>query len=444
MERIVLPGTDLFLGNSYAADLKFLEKSQWWEESKLIEYQNMKLIELLSHAYNNVPYYTELFDSLKLKPTNFKSKEDLGKLPILTKEIIRENIQNGKIIAKNIPKSQMIYRSSSGSTGEPLQYYITKRSQSIAYACGIRAWNGMGYRLGDKYVKLSMNSRSSIIKKLQDKVNNCRYLFSQQLVKQNFEHILDNIIKFKPKFLRCYPVPLFLLADIIKEKDLNLGFIKAINTTGSTLHPPEREFIEQVFNARIYDSYSCEGGANISQCHEGNYHSSEEYAISEFIEDNYSKSDCSYTFRLITTDLHNYSVPFIRYDTQDYIVVGNEKECICGRKLKKISSIKGRDSDVLITPYNKYLIVENFVAYFEWIESVKQIQIVQNQVDEIQINLEVNTAYNRSEENKILKYWQEYIGDDVQLSINVVDEIKLTATGKRRTLIRNPDIKLTL
>ena len=59
-----------------------------------------------------------------------------------------------------------------------------------------------------------------------------------------------------------------------------------------------REFIEEIFNTRVYDSYSCEGGANVSQCYEGYYHSSEDYAISEFIEDNYSKSSEHNTYRL--------------------------------------------------------------------------------------------------------------------------------------------------
>ena len=440
-ENIILPLSDITLGLSVSKHLKFLLKSQWWSESDLQEYQNKKLQQLIRHAYHNVPYYNELFKSLNIKPAQIQIKEDLRKLPILTKETIRKNFPD-KIVARNIPKKLLLFRSSSGSTGEPFQFFQTKSAESFNHATGIRGWYWMGYRLGDKYIKLSMNPRSSVIKKVQDKINNCSYLYSRQLVKQNFERILDEIIKIKPKFLRCYPVPLYFLSEIVKEKNLNLDFITAINTTGSTLHHHIRESIEKAFNARVYDSFSCEGGANVTQCSEGNYHSSEEYAISEFIEDNYSKSDSALTYRLITTDLHNYSVPFIRYDSQDYLVIGDEKKCKCGRELLKISSIKGRDSDVLITPANKYLIVENFVAYFEWFESVKQIQVVQDKIDEIKINLEVNELYNKNIENEILNYWQEYIGYDVKLYINVVDDIKLTPTGKRRTVIRNPNIKL--
>jgi phenylacetate-CoA ligase len=154
-ENIILPISDIILGQSISKYLKFLMKSQWWSESDFKEYQNEKLRALIKHAYENVPYYTELFKKLKLTPADIKTTDDLYKLPILTKDIVRENVKNGKIIAKNIPKRKMILSSSSGSTGEPLQYYITKDAESFSKACGIRGWYWMGYRLGDKYIKFT-------------------------------------------------------------------------------------------------------------------------------------------------------------------------------------------------------------------------------------------------------------------------------------------------
>jgi hypothetical protein len=82
------------------------------------------------------------------------------------------------------------------------------------------------------------------------------------------------------------------------------------------------------------------------------------------------------------------------------------------------------------------------VAYFEWINSVDQIQIIQNEIDEIEFNLIVNNEFNNEIKQKILLYWQDYIGPDTTIKINIVDHIHLTPTGKRRTLIRNPKIKI--
>jgi phenylacetate-CoA ligase len=285
-----------------------------------------------------------------------------------------------------------------------------------------------------------------MIKKVQDIINNSLYLSSTQLAPPVFQKIVDRINKYDPKFIRCYPVPLQFLAKQMKlaRSNYNYKSLIAINTTGSTLHDNARIEIENVFNVKIFDSYSCEGGTSFDECYTHEcYHASEEYAISEFIKDTFTITNSEQPLRHITTDLHNYASPFIRYDTQDYVVMGNNHgKCSCKKDLLSIKKIKGRDSDILITPSGKYLIVENFVAYFEWIPEVDQIQVVQDKLDEIVIKLIVNETFTPEVKMKIYNFWTNYIGSDVNLTLEVVDEIKLTPTGKRRTIIRNPNISL--
>jgi phenylacetate-CoA ligase len=71
---------------------------------------------------------------------------------------------------------------------------------------------------------------------------------------------------------------------------------------------------------------------------------------------------------------------------------------------KKIKKIFGRESDILITPSGKYLIVENFVAYFEWIPEVDQIQVIQEETDLIVIKMLVNKNFNDKVLDRIRKY----------------------------------------
>ena len=442
-ENIILPLSDIILGQSVSKHFKFLQKSQWWSESELKEYQNEKLRALIKHAYENVPYYTELFDSLNLTPSDINTTDDLVKLPILTKEIVRENFKNGKIIAKNIPTKKMILTGSSGSTGEPLQYYITKDAYSMNIVSNLRGWYWMGYRLGDSYAKLSQNPRNSNTKKIQDKINNCYYLLVQQLTDENFSKIVKDIQNYKPKFVRGYPDPLLFLANYINKNNICLPSIFAVNTTGNILFPENRKIIENTFKCKVFDSYSCEGGANVFECETHKcYHSSMEYAITEIISNGHEVNSGE-KGRVITTDLINYAVPFIRYDTQDY-VTKSKNNASCGRKLLAINKIEGRDSDILITPKGKYLIVHNFTGYFEWIDSVEQFQIRQNNIDEFSILLKVNKKYSKEIEKKIYNYWKGYIDEDVKIEINVVDDIPLAKSVKRRFLIRNKDIKLEI
>ncbi|MDD3876062.1 MAG: phenylacetate--CoA ligase family protein [Bacteroidales bacterium] len=441
--NIMLPIGDIITGQPIKKQLTFLGKSQFWTRDEIDKYQNIMLRKLIQHAYKNVPYYTELFDKNNIKPDDIVTKDDLQKIPITTKEDLKRN--KDKHLALNIRKKDILYRSSSGSTGEPFQFYKTKNSEALLKAAAIRAWYWMGYKLGDRYVKVSMNERSSLLKKIQDYFNNCLYLSSTQLTSEEFTEIENKILNYNPSFIRCYPVPLHYLSQLIKKhhRNYNGKNLIAINTTGSTLHNDIRQEIQDVFKVNIYDAYSCEGGAVFAECPtHSNYHPSEEYAISEFISDSFTLSDKDNPRRLITTDLHNYASPFIRYDTQDYIVLGENMTCKCGRHFQNISKIKGRDSDILITPSGKYLVVENFVAYFEWITEVDQIQVIQSEINEIQINMVVNENFNEETHLKLSEYWKTYIGSDVDVKLNIVDQIKLTPSGKRRTVIRNPEIRL--
>lgn len=442
-EKILLPAGDLINNQTIGRCLISLNKSAKWCREEIDAHQNRRLQLLLNHAYTHVPFYHTLFNDAHIHPSDIRTKEDLTILPIVTKEMLKKN--KALWLSRNIKKRDLILSSSSGSTGEPFQFYYTNLSESWLKAAAIRAWQWMGYKLGDSYVKLSMNPRNTVIKKIQDLMNNSLYLTSTQLAKSDFLKIYKKILSFNPMFLRCYPVPLHFLAKIIADDTGTYKGtrLKAINTTGSTLHEDVRNDIERVFGVPVFDSYSCEGGTMFAQCpHCHSYHPAEEYAISEFTVDTYTEADKDKPLRHITTDLYNFATPFIRYDTQDYIVpeVNNNADCVFN--FMKIKKIKGRDSDILVTPSGKYLIVENFVAYFEWIEEVDQIQIVQNKKDEIVINMVVNSSFNENVFIKIKKYWQEYIGSDVHLDIQILDEIKLTPTGKRRTVIRNPEIKL--
>ncbi len=440
LENALLPLSDYLLRDTLSKNLTFVMKSQWWSKDQLEEFQNNNLRKLIKHAYENVPYYHDLLTRLKLTPADIKSKYDLPKIPILTKTDIRNNFSD-RIVARNIPRSKMILSASSGSTGQPLQYFHTKQSLAMWRAVGIRGWYWMGYRLGDKYIKLSQYPRNELIKKIQDLLNRSLFLSCPHLTDSNFKIIVERINKYKPDIIRAYPEVILFLANYIRKNNIGVHSPKVVATTGSSLFDTTRQLVKEIFNCDVYDAYSSEGNATVAECPTHNcYHASMEYAILEVVSNDKEVCDAE-KGRVITTDLHNYATPFIRYDTQDF-VTKSKNACVCGRNLMTFEKIDGRVSDILISPSGKLLIVQNFCVYFEENEAVENFQIRQNKQDEFQILLKVNSKYNLEEEKKIYKFWYDYMGGGIKLEINVVDDIPLTQSGKRRFLIRNDDIKL--
>ncbi|MCB8999482.1 MAG: phenylacetate--CoA ligase family protein [Bacteroidales bacterium] len=439
-QKIILPSSDLLQNLTISRKFSFLIESQFWSREKLLNYQEIQLQKLLKHASENVPFYSEWFHKNKLKITDIKNHSDLYKLPIISKTEIRKTPE--KFIAKNVPGNHLIRLNSSGSTGEPFEYFLSRDAYSMKYAAALRGWTWMGYKLGDTYTKLSQNKRSSKIKRLQDFINRSFYIYIPDLSRNSLENIISTLQKDKPLFLRSYPDPLFFIAKILQDKNMILTGIRAINSTGNILTPEARKLIEERFNCPVYDSYSCEGGALFYEGPEReNYLGSMEYAISEVLDKNHNETNGEVAGMHITTDLHNYAMPMIRYNTQDMV----EKSTLnakSGHNLIGFKSIIGRENDILITPSGNLLIVHLFTIYFEYFDCIKQFQIEQTQKDLFIFRLVVDGKFTSEIHKQIQKYWQEFLGKNVQVNIEIHENIPVLYSGKRRFLIRNPEIKL--
>jgi phenylacetate-CoA ligase len=435
-ENIFLPVSDMATGLSVYKHLHFLNKSQSWTHEQIRSYQITRLRQLLLHAFSTVPYYSELFSVLGLQTRDIHKLEDLSKIPILTKAII-QNKGIETFTSKGISKRNRIPSSSSGSTGEPLFYYRTKDAYSMNIAASLRGWYWMGYRLGDRYIKLSQNRRKSSMKRLQDTISRNQYLATNPLVESNFDTILKTIECFEPKIIRCYPDPLLFIARYKKDHPEFSYRPLAITTTGNTLHSETRTEIEAAFGCKIFDSYSCEGNSTVFECPSHTcYHSAEEYGISEVVDENGSPIS-SGIGRLISTDLWNFAHPFIRYDTQDLVEISDEA-CTCGRKHFRITRIIGRDNDVLVANNGRKFIVHNFTGFFQTDmkqlkRAVDQFQVVHLKNCNLLFRLVVNSNYDQGIGEYIINYWRREFGSDVE--IEIVDVIPFANTGKRKFII---------
>ena len=439
-EKVMLPLGDIVTNRSMASQIAFLERSQWWSAEELRAFQEERLRILIQHAWDNVPYWREVMKARKLQPQDIRNIEDLHKLPVLTKDEFKANYPH-KMMARNQQPKSYYSAQSSGSTGTPIQYRISREASGLNKACNLRGWGWMGFRLGDKLIKVSQNKRGSFEKRLQDRINRC-LLIHQTYTQENLERFAKALQQFKPDFLRSYPDPLLFFSSQIDRMRVQLPPLRGINTTGNTLFPEVREQAERVFGTRIFDSYSCESGANVFECstHEC-YHSSMEYGITEIVDDNGQEVPDGGKGRLLSTDLWNFATPFIRYDSKD-IVVKADKPCSCGRALLPIKQILGRDNDILVTPDGQFMIAQTFTTYFKYIPSVCQFQVVQNEPDHLLFKLVVQSDYPPGQTQAIINEWTHRVNGAMRVEVQLVEDIPPLPSGKLRFLIRNKDIHL--
>jgi phenylacetate-CoA ligase len=137
---------------------------------------------------------------------------------------------------------------------------------------------------------------------------------------------------------------------------------------------------------------------------------------------------------IIVTDLNNYAMPFIRYNMGDVGIKSN-KLCSCGRGLPVISDVKGRSSDFIKTKSGKIIHGESFSHLFYGLSGIIKYQIIQESYENIHVIICSQEKISSEINDTINKKLKDIIGNDVNVTLEQVNEIKTTDSGKYRFAI---------
>lgn len=445
--HVLYPIGEAFIGASMLKHLKVLEKTQWWSPAELRELQNEKLRKLMGHVYRNVPYYRRILVERGLTDKDIDTIEDLSKLPVLTKEDVRRN--SSDLMAEDFKRWKPILSPTSGSTGEPLRYYVGMDVASVTWASMFRSWAWAGYELGDKRVTFAGSAlvppTGSLKSRLRNLVERNLALSPSRMTEEAMGTYVEKIRKFRPKYIRGFPSSIYMLAEYVERRAVENIRPRAIFTTGESLHLSHRRAMERVFKCEVFDQYGLyDGGAMIMECptHEG-YHIMAEKAVIE-IMNGQRPSLAGEQGEIVTTDLHNYAMPFIRYATGDLAVL-SDAMCSCGRGLPVVEALEGRKVNLIVLSDGSAISGLVLTDIFEYMtrerpESIKQFQIVQEAVGHIAVKLVPGPDYSPSDTASIVSDIKKHVGSDWDVGVEFVDGIPATSAGKRLFVISKVSI----
>jgi len=197
---------------------------------------------------------------------------------------------------------------------------------------------------------------------------------------------------WRPDLLISYPSAVLELAKALKQQGAVVRFLKGVFTSGEVLTDKTRGFIEDVFQAKVYDYYSANECGMIGwQCsaREG-YHVNTADVIIEIVDCN--DNPTSDEGRVIVTALSAQAMPFIRYDLGD-IGKLSQKYCSCGRKTPLIEEIAGRALEFIKIP-NGLINPWHFTNAIEIYPGISKYQIVQENDRHMQIKIVKSEKFN--------------------------------------------------
>jgi len=347
------------------------------------EYQDKKLTRLLLYAYQNVPYYHQVLSDAKVVKGEKVELENFEKIPVLTKEIIRKEGNN--LLSRDYKKRRPYENTSGGSTGAPVRFMQDKEYSEWNIANKIYYKTYVGQDIGERELRLWGSERDLLEgqEKLTIRIRNWLYnrkeLNTFKMSENDMAWFVSCWNHFKPHWVEAYVHSIYELAKYVKKNNIVLHKPSGILVTAGTLKPEVKAFLYEVFSSTIFNKYGSREVGDIACDNDG----SENLKISlwnqkiEFIEEISQVYGSTSYYKIIVTNLNNFSMPLIRYDIGDIGVKGDHFD-----DLKKVV---GREVNLFKTVDGSLVDGEFFSHLFYFKDWVKNFQVIQKTYQLIEI-----------------------------------------------------------
>jgi phenylacetate-coenzyme A ligase PaaK-like adenylate-forming protein len=402
----------------------------------VVSFQNRQLRSLVTHAYENVPYYRRLFDRNGVKPRDIQTVADLPAIPITSKRDL-QSLPVDEVVARGANPKSLISHTTSGSSGEP----ITVRRTWLEHTVFIllrrsAATHGAGLRTRDRKASIVL-IRPTHHRDRRLALRIARSLRLPWNVAINCllppTEIVRRLRHFHPDVLTGFPGVISRVSQIISDSDRMIIRPRLVVVGGETLTPLMRTQITEAFSAPVFDFYaSYEFGLIAWECREtGNLHTSDDTVIVEVLKNGRAAAPGE-RGELVGTNLRAFAMPFIRYRLGDIVTKGLEA-CQCGLPFSTIRTIQGRMLDYFPLPGGRvihpYEISLLFLDSAPW---MRQYQLSQEREDYIVMRVVAFSTPKPEEVGRLVETVKARLGPGVEFKVIFVPEIELEPSGKFR------------
>jgi phenylacetate-CoA ligase len=416
-----------------------LERSQWFSTEQLETNQFTALQRLLRHAAENCPYYRQQWEQASLRVADVQNSEDFRRWPVLDKQQIRDH---RLAMRAERPASRLISKSTGGSTGVPVHFDLDLGSHERRNAAMLRGYGWAGATPGTKHFYLwgvPLDSRPGW-KAWKDGFYNLiqrrRLVNSFELSEDTVPRILDSLNRYRPDAVVAYTGALYQFARSLAERKLRPYSPRALIVGAEKLHGFQRELIESVFSAPVFETYGSREFMLIgAECpeHRGLHLTTEQLYV-EVLGDDGRPAPDGQVGNVVVTDLYNYGMPLIRYAIGDQAVAGFGR-CTCGRGLPLLREVSGRRLDALRTPDGRRVPGEFFPHLLKDFAAIRQFQVVQPALDQLQLRVVLASNWTPAEQLRLLEQVATRMGPQVTVHWQSVPSIPLTRAGKHRVVV---------
>jgi phenylacetate-CoA ligase len=434
---VLFPLHEKLKAHDTVARREVLDQSQYLPAAQIAEIQADHLRTFLVDIGTHVPYFRDLFQKVGFDPAACRGIEDLGRLPFMTKNVIRENME----ALRADDAGPLTRYNTGGSSGEPLVFYIGKARKSHDVAAKWRATRWWNVDIGDPEIVLWGSpielGAQDRVKAIRDRLLRSWLLPAFEMSDDKVREMLRQILALRPKMLFGYPSALAHIAEKARKWNMpmnDLG-IKVAFVTSEMLYDHQKKSISEVFGCPVANGYGARDAGFIAhQCSHGNLHISAEDIVVEIIDADGHPVGPGKPGEIVISHTATRDFPFVRYRTGDVGVLGTE-ECSCGIKLPVLAEVQGRTTDFVVASDGTVVHALALIYTVRDLPGVQRFKIIQHSVERTEVMVVADGRFGDGERLRIRRDFAARLGDGVQVEINEVPEIPREKSGKNRYVV---------
>ena len=392
---------------------------------KVKSFQNEKFQSLAKWAVENTAFYSQVKKN---------SEYSLSDFPIIDKNIIKEH--HDAFCSELAARKDCISMHTSGSTGTPLVVIQDKKKRKRVYAEMMYLWGLSGYEIGMRYMFLRRWNATNRKSKLTAFARNLLMTDVSGLDDDSLEIIMQQLLHDKKiRMIIGYASTLDALAEYLDKRNVKPDDFNMVTVLSGSevLTEKTRNILKKVFGCNVVSLYSNqENGMLAVECNENKeFHLNTASYIFEFLKlDSDEPAKYGELARVVVTDLFNYAMPIIRYDTGDLAIKKKKPECDITTEV--IEALAGRRVDVMYDTNGKALSPHTITNGMWKYDALKQFQLIQSSQKEYL--LRVNDPNNSYNDNELVESCKEFFGEDAVVTVERVNDIPVLESGKFKYL----------
>lgn len=391
----------------------------------LRSYQENKIRELMEHASRTTAYYAGIADM---------RFEDL---PVINKATIKE--QQAAFLSSSYEQDSLIKMHTSGSTGTPFVSYQDRNKKKKVNAECIYYSQKAGYQVGNPLIYLRAVVKQVTKSSLKQFIQNQPLLNCRDLSDSGIEMLLKKIADMpgRGKTLLAYASTYDAIRAYLQRNNCPpnpKAGVTGLLSGSEMLYDRTRQEMERYFGCRCISRYSNEENGILAQDVDVNnlfLLNEAHYYIEIMKMDSNEPAPIGEIGRVVVTDLFNYAMPMIRYDTGD---VGSlEIVSHAGINHRAISNFGGRKCDMIFDAQGNLLsphVITNLLWSFP---EIRQFQFVQQSNTVYKILIQCDDTFSR--EQALREALHELLGSNAAITVECVSEIPTLRSGKRKYIV---------